>query len=167
MQPLESPDTHYLLHAIGWIELGNLAEARAELAQVRQAFQMHPEVLEVRWQICAEEKRWDEGLSAARALIHAAPERSSGWLHQAYALRRVAHGGLRQAWEALLPAFEKFPRKEIIAYNLACYACQMNELDAARLWLKRALAIGSKEKIKRRALADEDLEPLWKEIGEY
>jgi hypothetical protein len=167
VQPLEPPDTHYLLHAIGWIELGNLAEAKAEVAQVRTAFQMHPDVLEVRWQICAEEKHWDEGLRAARALIHAAPERATGWLHQAYALRRVPNGGLQVAWEALLPAFEKFPRTEIIAYNLSCYACQMKQMDAARLWLKRALSIGNKERVKQRALEDSDLEPLWSEIKLY
>jgi tetratricopeptide (TPR) repeat protein len=167
VQPLEPPDTHCLLHAVGWIELGNLTEAKAELAQVRPAFQGHPDMLEVRWQICAEEKQWEEGLRFARALIHAAPDRSSGWLHQAYALRRVRDGGLHQAWEALLPAFEKFPHTEIIAYNLSCYACQMHETDAARLWLKRALALGPKDRIKQRALADTDLEPLWGEIKQY
>lgn len=164
MQPLEPPDTHYLLHAVGWIELGNLTEAKAELAQIRSAYQMHPDVLEVRWQISAEDKCWGEALRAARALIHAAPDRPTGWLHQAYALRRVPSGGLQHAWDALLPAFEKFPRVEIIAYNLACYACQMQQLDAARLWLKRALAIGNQERIRQRALDDPDLEALWPEI---
>ena len=167
MQPLEPPDTHYLLHAVGWIELGNLAEAKAELAHIRSAVQIHPDVLEVRWLVCAEAQQWEEGLQLARALLHNAPERASGWLHQAYALRRVHHGGLREAWDALLPAFEKFPRAEIIAYNLSCYACQMNETDTARLWLKRAISIGDKEHIKRRALEDTDLEPLWSELKQY
>ena len=79
------------------MELGNPAEARAELAQIGAGRQFHPDVLEVRWLICAEEQRWDEGLQAARALLQAAPERASGWLHQSYALRRVAGGGVRQA----------------------------------------------------------------------
>ena len=89
---------------MGWIELGNLAEAKAELAQIGPAFQMHPDVLEVRWLLCAEERKWDEGLQVARSLLHSAPDRASGWLHQAYALRRATNGGLRQAWDALLPA---------------------------------------------------------------
>ena len=167
MQPLEPPDTHYLIHAVGWIELGNLAEAKVELAQIRTAFQKHPNEREVRWQIFAEEKQWEEALGVARQLIQAAPNRPTGWLHQAYALRRSRDGGLRQAWEALLSAYEKFPRTELIAYNLSCYACQMHELDAARLWLKRALSIGDKDHIKQRAMEDADLEPLWSEIREY
>ena len=71
---------------------------------------------------------------------------------------------MRQAWTALLPAFDKFPNEHTISYNLSCYACQMSQLDAARVWLKRAAVIGGKEKIKRMALQDPDLKPLWDEI---
>lgn len=164
MQKLEPPDTHYLLGAIGWLELSNPAEARAELAHIIPALQEHPDVLEVRWSISAEQRRWEEGLQIAQALLRRAPKRSSGWLHRAYALRRVPEGGLQKAWEALLPAFDKFPKEPIIPFNLACYACQMRQLDAARNWLKRAVAISGKEKIKPMALKDSDLEPLWAEI---
>jgi hypothetical protein len=98
-------------------------------------------------------------------LLHAEPDRASGWLHQAYALRRVPEGGLQQAWEALLPAYEKFPQEATIPYNLSCYACQLGQLDDARQWLKRAVASGGKERIKHMALGDSDLEPLWGEIA--
>jgi tetratricopeptide (TPR) repeat protein len=167
VSPLESPDAHYLLHAVGWIELGNLVEARAELEHIREELQAHPDVLEVRWLICAEQKEWDEGLRVARVLIEKVPDRASGWLHQAYALRRVATGGLQPAWDALLPASEKFPTMEIIPYNLACYACQMNQMDTARLWLKKALSVGDRERIKQRAMEDTDLGPLWEEIKKF
>jgi len=42
----------------------------------------------------------------------------------------------------------------------------MNLLDAARVWLKRALVIGGRTKIKKMALLDPDLRPLWSEIRE-
>jgi predicted Zn-dependent protease len=161
---LEPPDTHYFSSAIGWLELGAPAEARAELAQISASLQDHPDVLEARWQVAAEARQWEEGLQVAQALLQRAPKRPSGWLHQAYALRRVSAGGLQRAWEALLPASEKFPKEPVIPYNLSCYACQMNQLDTARLWLQRAAAVGGKEKIKNMALQDSDLEPLWKEI---
>jgi predicted Zn-dependent protease len=164
MHKLEPPDTHFFLAAVGWLELGNLAEARAELAQVSSAQQEHPDVLELRWSISAQEKRWDEALQVAQTLLRRAPMRSSGWLHQAYALRRVADGGIQKAWEALLPAFAKFPKELTIPFNLSCYACQLRQLDVARDWLNRAVAVGGKEKIKQMALDDTDLEPLWPEI---
>ena len=164
MQKLEPPDIHYFFAAIGWLELGNLTESKAELAQISPAQQEHPDVLEVRWLVSAEQKHWEEGLQIAQALLRRAPKRSSGWLHQAYALRRVPDGGVQKAWEALLPASDKFPKELTIPFNLSCYACQLRQLDAARDWLKRAVAVGGKEKIKQMALKDSDLEPLWDEI---
>ena len=53
MHKLEPPDTHCFLGAVGWLELGNLAEARAELAQVSAAQQEHPDVLEVFRDLCS------------------------------------------------------------------------------------------------------------------
>jgi predicted Zn-dependent protease len=163
-QKLEPPDTHHFSAAIGWLELGVPAEARTELAHISGAMQEHPDVLEARWLVAAEAKQWEEGLQVAQALLQRAPKRASGWLHQAYALRRVQAGGLERAWQALLPASEKFPKEAVIPFNLSCYACQMNQLETARQWLQRAAVIGGKEKIKNMALQDADLEPLWEEI---
>ena len=164
MQRLEPPDTHYLSAAVGWIELGNLVEAEADLNRVSALQQCHPDVLEVRWIILAQAKRWDASLEIARALLKLAPDRCSGWLHQAFSLRRTGKDGLREAWAALLPAYGKFPREATIPYNLSCYACQMHQIDEAWTWLRRALKIAGKSKIKQMALDDPDLEPLWDEI---
>lgn len=164
MKTLEPPDTHHLSAAVGWVELGNAAEAEAELACVNPALRDHPGVLEVRWLVLAKREDWVEGLAIARQLVRTAPDLVSGWLHQAYALRRVPDGGLQQAWDALLPAFNLFPAEPTIPFNLSCYACQMGRLDDARVWLKRALKIGGRDHIKAMALADADLEPLHNEI---
>jgi predicted Zn-dependent protease len=164
VQKLEPPESHYVSAAVGWLELGSIAEAKAELSQLGPAFSNYPAVLELRWMICAEEKQWREGLQIARALLHQAPDCSSGWLHQAYALRRVPDGSVKDAWKALLPAFDKFPKEPMICFNLSCYACQMKQLDAAFVWLKRAAVLGGKEQIKKMALADSDLEALWPEV---
>jgi len=165
MDQLAPPDSHYLNAAIGWLELGNPAEALAELELLPPGTKKHPDALEIRWLISAELQRWNEGLNVANLLVEVAPERSTGWLHRAYALRRVDNGGLQQAWDALLPIVPKFPKEPTISYNLSCYACQMQQLDAARLWFKRALSAGGKEHIKKMALQDPDLEPLWPEIN--
>ncbi len=164
LMPLEPPDTHYLNAAIGWLGLGRRDDARAELERISPALQDHPEVLETWWLLHAEERRWETALEVARKLLRVAPELASGWLHQAYALRRAPGGGLEQASEALKPAAEKFPREPIIPFNLACYACQLQQLDEARRWLRRALRLGGRDEIKRMALQDADLEPLWEEI---
>ncbi len=160
MRKIEPPDTHHFSAALGWLELGNSAEARAELAQLKPALMNHPDVLELRWMIAADEKQWAEGLEIAETLLHTAPKRSSGWLHRAYAVRRAPEGTVQKASEALLPAAEKFPQDPIIPYNLACYACQMQQLDSAMSWLKKAVELAGKDQIKKMASEDADLQPL-------
>jgi predicted Zn-dependent protease len=160
------PDSHFFRAAIGWLELGNPREALVELNQIKSEYQSTMEVLEVRWQILAADKNWEEALTTARQLIAANPDQAVGWVHQAYALRRTNKGGLSVACEALLPAADKFPQEPIIPYNLACYAAQMGQLDQAWQWLRRAARIGKASKIKALALADPDLEPLWEKLRE-
>jgi predicted Zn-dependent protease len=167
MHKLAPPDSHHLSAADGWLGLGNFAEARAELDQISEPHQNHPLVLEFRWAISAQQQDWPAALEIARTLLKLAPGLSFGWLHQAYALRRVTGGGLQAAWDALLPAVEQFPEEPTIPYNLACYACQLEQLDQARLFLKRAVAIAGKEQIKKMALNDSDLQSLWPEIRNY
>lgn len=166
MSPLEPPDIFFLSAAVGWLELGNATEAEAELGKISAENQRRPDVLEVRWMFLAEAKRWDDALKITQALVQVAPNRSSSWLHHAYALRRAATGGLQPAWDALLSAHEKFPREATIAFNLSCYACQLQQLEEARSWFQRALKLGGKDKIKEMALGDADLQPLWAEIRE-
>jgi hypothetical protein len=161
---LDLANIRHLDAAIGWLGLGSVADARAELDCIPPDQQSHPAVLEARWLVCAYEKTWHDALVVADQEIAAAPEAVSGWLHRAYALRRVDGGSLALAWDALFPAAERFPSEPVVAYNLSCYACQMNDLDASRVWLQRAVKSGGKETIKKMALDDDDLKPLWPEI---
>ena len=146
------------------MELGNHREAQAELDQIAPAHQRDAEVLDVRWMALAKAKDWARALEVARVQLECHPDNPAGWLHQAYALRRVEGGGLDAAWGGLLPASERFPTEPIVPYNLACYACQRQRLDEAREWLHRAMKVGGRDPIKQLALKDPDLEPLWEEI---
>jgi len=165
VQKLEPPDSHYLNAAIGWLGLGCPKDAREELSQLSADSLNHPDTLEVRWTLCVQEERWEEALKIAELEWKLRPDEAGGWLHRAYALRRAPSGGLIMAWGVLLPAADKFPQEPVIAYNLSCYACQLKHLDTARTWLQRAVKIGGKDEIRKMALADEDLKPLWPEIA--
>ena len=164
VQNLEISDFHRLNAALGWLGLGLTAEVRAELDAIPSGRQSHPAVLEARWLLCAHDKNWREGLAIAERQLEVIPGLTAGWLHRAYALRRVPGGGLARAWDALLPAAEKFPGEAVIAYNLSCYACQLKKLEVSRQWFQRAVKIGGKGVIKKMALEDDDLKPLWAEI---
>ncbi|MEW6158846.1 MAG: tetratricopeptide repeat protein [Verrucomicrobiota bacterium] len=161
---IDPPDLFHLRAAEGWLELGNGAEAKTELAYISANLLNHPDVLQVRWEIHANDQDWTAALEVARALVQSHPERFIGWVHQAYALRRVPGGGLDAAREALLPALDGFPNEPIIPYNLACYACQLGMMDEARQLLREAVQRGDHQQMKAMALRDEDLKPLWEEI---
>lgn len=168
MKALEPPESHHLHAAQGWFELGDDQTAAEELARIAQAFERHPDVLELRWLLAARAEEWDVGVNIGRDLVQTVPDRVAGWLHRAYATRRAAGGGLRAAYEALLPAAERFPEAPMVSYNLACYTCRLGDLRAARVWLNRGLEVadrcGGSERYCFMALNDSDLEPLWPEI---
>jgi tetratricopeptide (TPR) repeat protein len=160
--PVEPPDSHYLLAAIGWLELGNLQEALVELEGITPRFNRHPEVLDARWQILARQENWHECVETASKIILQAPEKALGWIHRSYALHELKR--TLEARDNLLPVVDRFPEEALIRYNLACYECQLARLDEARSWLRKAIKIGGKKDIRAMALQDADLQPLWPEI---
>ncbi|MFZ0828992.1 MAG: tetratricopeptide repeat protein [Verrucomicrobiia bacterium] len=165
MRPLEPPDSHHLSAATGWLELGNVAEAGAELEKIAAQFGSHPDVLAVRCDIHLQARNWDAAADIAGTLTRLEPQAPGVWISLAYATRRKTGGGITQARAILIQAQRTFPREKIIAYNLACYECQLGDLDAAKAWLDKACTLGDSRKIKHMARQDPDLEPLWPELG--
>ena len=162
MPKLEPPHSHHVSAALGWLELGNLAEAGAELDQLPVEWRGCPEALFVRWEIQAKRKDWVESLETARALASAVPQEPDGWVKQSYSLHELKRTS--EAWGKLLEVEDKFSRVSIIPYNLACYACQLGDQPEALRRLAVAIRIGGKEQITTMALKDADLRPLWERI---
>ena len=163
MKPLSTPDSHHLLAAQGWLELGNTTEADKALDEITPQLRNHPDVLEVRWRIYARKKKWDACVDIATAITKSAPKRACGWLHRSYALHEMRR--TQEARDLLLPVVDRFPDEPLMRYNLACYECQLGRLEQAKQWLSRAFAIGDAPKLKLMALDDADLQPLWRNIG--
>jgi Flp pilus assembly protein TadD len=166
MKPLEPPDSHFLSAAAGWLGLGNVAEAKTELEKIAPQFKSHPSVLSVWFDLHAHSKQWDAAAEIAGKLTEIEPREAGAWISLAYATRRKAGGGIPAAQTILIQAQRTFPKEAIIAYNLACYDCQLGDLIAAKAWLDKACHLGDVRKIKRMARQDPDLEPLWPEIRE-
>lgn len=166
--PLPYPDQAWLDAATGWLMLGLPQDALLELAKMDPVNRVSLDVLELEWGIHAQTESWMKAREVAETILRLAPERSFGWIHLAYSLRRVEGGGLESAWNLLRPAFDRFPQERMIAYNLACYAAQMGRLDDGWEWLLKAVELtGQPQAIKEMALHDSDLEPLWNRIREW
>jgi len=162
MSTLQPPDTHHLSAAEGWLELGNHAEALTELNLVSQTEQGRVEVLGLRWSISAHLNLWEQCVAIATSIVELAPKNVFGWIHRSYALHELKRTS--EARDLLLPALKRFPKNETIPYNLACYECQLGDVDAARDWLRRAMKLRKPAELKVQALEDPDLKPMWAEI---
>jgi tetratricopeptide (TPR) repeat protein len=163
---MDWPDNLHFDSAVGWFQLGNAVEARVELERLGARNRLLPDALALEWKLLASERCWKEAAVIAESWVEAAPGCPEAWLQRSFALHEAKH--TQQAWDKLLPAATLFPETRTIAYNLACYACQLKQLDTARRWLRRAL-LGITSERERcgwavAAQQDQDLEPLWAEI---
>lgn len=149
----------YVDAAEGWLGLGDHVSANEELEQIPAELRAHPKVLLIRCSIYEKVKRWDACVDLAEAIVTKAPEIPDGWIRRSFALHELKR--TQEALDKLLPAVEKFPEVWTIPYNLACYTCQLGRCDEAESWFKRAMEIDA-ETVKREAIDDPDLDPLWK-----
>jgi tetratricopeptide (TPR) repeat protein len=164
MQNLPLPDQRHLDAAEGWLSFGDIQSANEELAQISPDLRAHPHVLELRYQIYAETKRWDLAVEMARIMAESLPNIPWGHFHLAYSLHELKL--TQAAYETLRPVVDRFPEEWRMRFNLACYACQLGKLEEAVMWLEQAMALAGKKEICGMALAAPDLEPLWDKIGE-
>jgi tetratricopeptide (TPR) repeat protein len=164
-----SIEEHRLVQAAsGWLDLGLLDDAAAELAALPEDIQEHQEVLSVLWELYAKRKDWAAALATAQSLLASDSESPNGWIKQSYSLHELKR--TQEAWNELVLVAPKFPNVSEIPYNLACYACQLGRLEQARRYLIEARRVVEKEGNARRfreiALADPDLAPMRDEIRE-
>jgi predicted Zn-dependent protease len=166
VKTLPHPDCLHFDAAVGWLMLGDTRSALAELERLQPESRNTAPVLEVEWGLHAQMEDWEQAFATAERLLAAAPDSAAGWIHRAYALRRKPGGSLPQAWDALRPALDRFPKNVLVTYNLACYAAQLGRPDdeAWTLFQQALDAAKDSGEIVAMALKDSDLEPLWARI---
>ena len=135
-KPLEPPDSHHLLAAEGWLELGDSHAAAEELENIAPALHVHPAVLEIRWLISATEGKWAVCLELATAMTERIPKAPFGWIHRSFALHELKR--TEEARDNLLDVIANFPDDATLRYNLACYESQLGHLNLALAYLEKA-----------------------------
>ena len=145
-----------LSHARGYLALGMLTEAGAELDAIAPAEAGATEVQTLRVALLHELQDWPRLLVLARELVARQPEEPGWWVSLAFATRRVE--SLAQAHTILLEALGRHANEAIIHFNLGCYAAQTGALDEAARRVRHAIALS--EDFREIARRDSDLEPL-------
>ncbi len=58
---------------------------------------------------------------------------------------------------------ERIPGAAILHYNLACYECQLGEIEVAKARLQHALSLEPRYRLT--ALENEDLQAIWDSLN--
>ncbi len=147
---------HRLLAASGYLDLGMLADAAAELAALSPEERARPDVMGLRVDIHMAAKEWAAGAELAGRLVQDDPGTPGWWINYAYCTRRAV--SVERAEEILLEAAQRHPQEAMIRYNLACYASVTGRIEEARSRLNDAIALDPR--VKKLAQDDEDLASL-------
>ncbi len=145
-----------LSHAQGYLSLGLVDEAEAELAALSPAEQDQPLALSLRATVFQAQERWIEMQSVTADLVRAEPSEAGWWIMWAYATRRAESVGEAEA--ILRDGERRHPRDATIQFNLGCYASVRGDLVLAQRYVERAIALD--RAFAALAESDEDLTAL-------
>ena len=115
------------------------------------------EVLGARVNLYTAARKWDMAAAVASHLVKVDPETAGWWISLAYALRRTE--SIEKAEAILLRAQAIHPQVAMIAFNFACYASVTGRMVEAKERLRHAIELD--KDVRKLALDDEDLRPLW------
>jgi len=144
-------------YALGYIGLGLMSEAGAELDAITEAERGLAEVKAVRVDLHMAARQWRKVVIVASELARSHPEVENAWIGWAYALRE-----LKRVAEAKAVLLQAEPRhgdsSAVLHYNLACYDSLLGELAGARKRLATACKMDGQFRVA--AQDDPDLAAL-------
>ena len=143
--------------AEGYLELGMLVDAIAEIENLPPVLKASSPALEKRMEIYRAGARWALMEVVARELWKRHTDEPAYWNHLAWAVRRAE--SIEAAHALMMEAAGRFPHDAMTNFNLGCYACQLGNIDEAKLRVGRAVELEAKFKLL--AIDDPDLEPMW------
>jgi len=151
-----------LEYTSGYLTLGLLKQAAAELDAIKGDAAQSSGVLLLRMDLYHQSKQWRRLVQSAAALAKQTPDNEQGWISWAYALRELER--IPEAQDVLHRAEPTHGTTcAVLHYNLACYACLLGDKKEAMTRL--ALACEMDAQFKTEARDDPDLASLQDEIA--
>ena len=149
-----------LLAAQGYLELGMVEEALAELVSVSDELRDDPDIIELRLHILMQGRRWAEALSTAEELLRTTPNAVPGYIHGAFALHEL--GRTAEARDLLLKGPRNLRKDPTFHYNIGCYEAVLGNRESALQSLRESFALD--ETYRDFARRDPDLEAIQEEL---
>jgi predicted Zn-dependent protease len=144
------------LAAQGYLELGMVDEALAELLSVPAVESRDPDIIELRLHVLMQARRWPEALATAEDLLRLQPGAVPAYIHGAFALHELKRTA--EARDLLLKGPEELRNDPTFHYNIGCYEAVLGNREAALQSLEQSFALdGTYRDFARR---DPDLQLL-------
>ena len=151
------PTATHLAFAAGYLQLGMIPEARAELENLGAEDRASPAASASRLELAMLEEDWAEVIACAPELVAHDNTGECPWIAWAYALRELRR--IEEARDTLLTGARLIEKPSLlVAYNLACYACLLGDLPEARRLLDSVFA--KDDSWRETAREDDDLAAL-------
>jgi predicted Zn-dependent protease len=155
-----------LLAAQGYLELGMVEEALAELVDVPTSVISDPDtapdpyLIELRVHILMKGERWSDALSSAKELLLLDSAALPAYIHGAFALHEL--GRTTEARDLLLRGPEVLGMDPTYHYNIGCYEAVLGNIESAKRSLEKCFALD--ETYRDFAKQDSDLETIRSEL---
>ena len=149
-----------LLAAQGYLELGMVEEALAELVAVQSPMISDSDLIEMRLHILMQGGRWSDALASAEELLRLNSSALSAYIHGAFALHEL--GRTTEARDLLLRGPQVLRNDPTFHYNIGCYEAVLGNNDSAMRSLKKSFALD--ETYRDFAKQDPDLEAIRAEL---
>ncbi len=150
-----------LLAAQGYLELGMVDEALAELSFLQELKIHDPEIVELRLHILMQGQRWHAALATAEELLRVTPNAVPAYIHGAFALHEL--GRTREARDLLLKGPPDLRNDPTFHYNIGCYEAVLGNRNSAMQSLRKSFALD--ETYRDFAIQDPDLESIREDIA--
>jgi hypothetical protein len=157
ISPFDEDDWEHLHAAHGYVELGMWLDANEELEKLRPDVRHDSLVLAILMVIYKATEKWELMQTVAKKLTEYDPESPRFPLAWAFATRRV--DSLDAARRILVEAWKVHEKEPLFPFTIACYMCQLGQVESAKEMLEVAFKMD--RGMRRMALEDEDLKPLW------
>ena len=151
-----------LLAAQGYLELGMVDDALAELSFLQELEIPDPEIVELRLHILMQGQRWDAALATAEELLRVSPDAVPAYIHGAFALHEL--GRTREARDLLLKGPSVLRNDPTFHYNIGCYEAARGNRESAMKSLEESFAMD--ESYRDFALRDPDLITIRSEFSQ-
>ena len=117
-----------LQYANGYLDLGMVTDAAAELEAIEKGDQASYETMSMWVRLYSESRDWSKMAALAEQLVALDEKAAYGWVNWAYALRELER--VADAKEVATRGLKKHAEEAVLWFNLAC-SCSLLEEDLA------------------------------------